>query len=38
MAPETQFSAGRIIDAAISITRAQGIAFVTARSLAKELK
>lgn len=38
MAPETQFSAGKIIEAAISITREQGIAAVTARSLAKELK
>ena len=37
MAPETQFSAGKIIDAAIGITRAHGIDAVTARSIAKEL-
>ena len=37
MAPETQFSAGKIIDAAIGIPRAHGIDAVTARSIAKEL-
>ena len=31
MAPETQFSAGKIIDAAIGITRAHGIDAVTAQ-------
>ncbi len=36
MAPETQFSAGKIIDAAIGITRAHGIDAVTARSIAKQ--
>ena len=37
MPPKTQFSAEKIIDAAICITRREGFAAVTARSIGKEL-